>query len=182
MKNGEFLINTKEGVVVFAQRSHGKEFASVSQSHSDDKFNIGIGQLVAMKRNEIKIRKADIKAMRMVAKFLGNCMEEAEGTTAGKCFAQYKGITDEKINASLNHIRELKSDLETLYTGTYLVQPYAEIRAARLKGTEPGQKRDYVVPQEVVDGTHIYKTVGGSTQLVKLEDEFPTGMPELCHV
>ena len=75
MKNQEFKIDTKSSVVVFCQKSHGRVFTSKSKADSIENFNVGIGQLIAMKRNEIKIRKVDIESMQKV---ISECQTKAK--------------------------------------------------------------------------------------------------------
>ena len=175
MKNQEFKIDTKAGVVVFCQKAHGQVFTSKTKVDDIKNFNIGIGQLITMKKNEIAIRREDIKSMKDV---VSECQMNADfyqGTTAGKLWTNFIQITTDKIKMSYNHIHELEDDLESLYNGTYITKPYAEVltehRAVR-NGDENAKKeitrRPYVVPQEIVDGTHIYEIVGGGAKLKKL--------------
>ena len=144
MKNGDFIVDTKSGVVVFCQLAHGKNYVSISKAHNADDFNIGVGQLIAMKRNEIKIRKVDLEGMREVSAHLGESALYYEGYGIhSKLYTNAKQVVDEKINASLNHIRELKKDLKALYDGTY----------DRL-------------PEDVKSGKKVYAVVNGSMTLV----------------
>ena len=76
MKNGEFSVDTKTGVVVFCQKAHGVSFISTSSEHNLENFNVGVGQLIAMKRNEIKIRKADIEEMETIAAIISAVIEQ----------------------------------------------------------------------------------------------------------
>lgn len=167
MKNQEFKIDAEAGIVVFCQKSHGNVFISKTKVSEKDNFNIGIGQLIAMKRNEIDIRKADIKSMLEV---LEDCKENIDfykGTSGCKLFGNFAQITSEKISMSRNHIRELKEDLETLYNGTYDVKPYDEIIKERKQLSLV--RKPYTVPKEIVDGTHIYEIVNGSAKLKRVE-------------
>lgn len=70
MKNQEFKIDVDSRVVVFSQKSHGRLITSKAKADEKDDFNIGIGQLIAMKKNEIEIRKIDIKSMIKVSERL----------------------------------------------------------------------------------------------------------------
>lgn len=175
MKNQEFKIDTKSGVVVFCQTSHGRVFTSMSKADSIENFNIGIGQLIAMKRNEIKIRKVDIESMKKVVAECRAKAEEYKGSTAHKLYANFVQLAVDKVKMSYNHIRELKEDLDTLYNGTYIVKPYAEILADHQKirkGTAEDKeevfKQPYAVPQEIMDGTHIFELIGGSAAIKAL--------------
>ena len=167
MKNQEFKIDAKAGIVVFCQKSHGNVFISKTKVSEKDNFNIGIGQLIAMKRNEIDIRKADIKSMLEVLEDCKSFADFYKGTSGGKLFGNFAQITTDKISMSRNHIRELKEDLETLYNGTYDVKPYDEILAERKQMRLV--KKPYTVPKEIVDGTHIYEIVNGSAKLKRVE-------------
>ena len=177
MKNQEFKIDAEAGIVVFCQKSHGRVFISKTKVSEKDNFNIGIGQLITMKRNEIEIRKADIKTMQIVA---DECKELAilhDGSTGQKLYSNFAQITAEKISMSRNHIRELKEDLETLYNGTYDVKPYAEIlenhKTIRNGSDEEKAellKKPYTVPKEIVDGTHMFEIVGGTVTLKPIEN------------
>lgn len=177
MKNQEFKIDTKAGVVVFCQNSHGKQITSKSKADDVKNFNIGIGQLIAMKRNEIKIRKIDIQSMLEV---VSECKAQAllhKGTTAQKLYSNFVQLACDKVNMSYNHIRELKEDLDTLYKGTYDVKPYAEIMKEHTvvrKGSDDEKKavfkKPYAVPQEIVDGTHIFDIVNGSAVIKPISD------------
>lgn len=140
MKNGEFSVDTKTGVVVFCQKAHGVSFISTSSEHNLENFNVGVGQLIAMKRNEIKIRKADIDEMRKVVEELSKHSFTGVGR---KLYTNFQQITHEKINASLNHIRELNQDLKSLYNGTY-----------------------DKIPEEVKSGEKAYAIVNGSVAIV----------------
>lgn len=169
MKNGEFKIDTKAGVVAFCQASHGKEFISTSKVEDLTKFNIGIGQLIAMKRNELKIRKADLKTMLSVVDDCNHMSHFYTDTTGSKLWSNFVQLAADKISMSRNHVRELNSDLTHLYNGTYNVKPYAEIlEDKKLKVRDAD--RPYSVPQEVVDGTHVYKYTHGSIELVPLAE------------
>lgn len=172
MKNQEFKIDAKSGVVVFCQKSHGRVFTSKSKADSIDNFNIGIGQLIAMKRNEIKIRKVDIESMQKAVEECKSKISVHRGTTAAKLYANFVQIGCDKINMSYNHIRELKEDLDALYKGTYIVKPYDEIlvdhkkiRKGSDKDKEEVFKQPYAVPQEIMDGTHIFEVVNGSATI-----------------
>jgi len=167
MKNQEFKIDAEAGIVVFCQKSHGNVFISKTKVSEKDNFNIGIGQLIAMKRNEIDIRKADIKSMLEVLEDCKSFANFYNGTSGGKLFGNFAQITTDKISMSRNHIRELKEDLETLYNGTYDVKPYDEILAERKQMRLV--KKPYTVPKEIVDGTHIYEIVNGSAKLKRVE-------------
>lgn len=177
MKNQEFKIDTKSGVVVFCQKSHGRVFTSKSKADSIENFNIGIGQLIAMKRNEIKIRKVDIESMQKAVEECKRQIKAHSGTTAAKLYANFVQIGSDKVNMSYNHIRELKEDLDTLYKGTYIVKPYAEILADHKKirrGTAEDKeevfKQPYAVPQEIIDGTHIFDVVNGCAVIKPIND------------
>lgn len=167
MKNQEFKIDAEAGIVVFCQKSHGNVFISKTKVSEKDKFNIGIGQLIAMKRNEIEIRKADIESMLEVLEACKSFADYYKGTSGGKLFGNFAQITAEKISMSRNHIRELKEDLETLYNGTYDVKPYAEILKERKQLSLV--RKPYTVPKEIADGTHIYEIVNGSAKLKRVE-------------
>ena len=175
MKNQEFKIDTKSGVVVFCQKSHGRVFTSKSKADSIENFNIGIGQLIAMKRNEIKIRKVDIESMQKVVEECRAKADEHKGSTAHKMYANFVQLAVDKVKMSYNHIRELKEDLDTLYNGTYIVKPYAEIledhkkiRKGSEKDKEEVFKQPYAVPQEIMDGTHIFDVEHGSAVIKAL--------------
>ena len=78
---------------------------------------------------------------------------------------------------SYNHIRELKEDLDRLYNGTYIVKPYAEIlgdhkkvRNGTAEDKEAVFKHPYAVPQEIVDGTHIFDVVNASAVINPIHD------------
>lgn len=176
MKNQEFKIDTEAGIVVFCQKSHGKTFISKTKVSEKDKFNVGIGQLIAMKRNEIAIRKSDINSMLAVVDECNDLAFLHNGTTGQKLYSNFAQIAAEKVSMSRNHIRELKQDLETLYNGTYDVKPYAEIleehKVIRNGNDEKKKelfKHPYAVPQEIVDGTHMFEIVGGSAVLKAIE-------------
>lgn len=175
MKNQEFKIDTEAGIVVFCQESHGNVFISKTKVSEKDKFNIGIGQLITMKRNEIKIRKADIQSMLGVLDDCNYFAINNYGTTAQKLYSNFAQITAEKIRMSRNHIRELKEDLETLYNGTYDIKPYTEILEDHkkirngVKEKEDLLKRPYTVPKEIADGTHMFEIVNGSAKLKPIE-------------
>lgn len=174
MKNQEFRIDTEAGVVVFSQKAHDKMFVSKSKANSPSEFNIGIGQLIAMKRNEIEIRKVDIQSMLDVIKECENKLKDAHGT-AKKLWTNFIQLANDKVKMSQNHIRELKKDLDTLYKGTYTVKPYAEIledhRVLR-KGTEEEKteirEKSYAVPSEIIDGTHIFEVENGSVTIKRI--------------
>lgn len=177
MKNQEFKIDTKSGVVVFCQKSHGHVFTSKSKADSIENFNIGIGQLIAMKRNEIKIRKVDIESMQKVVAECQAKVKEHNGTSASKLYANFVQIGCDKINMSYNHIRELKEDLDTLYKGTYIVKPYTEILADHKKISKGAAKdkaevfkQPYAVPQEIIDGSHIFDFVNGGAVIKPIHD------------
>lgn len=176
MKNQEFKIDAEAGIVVFCQKSHGNVFISKTKVSEKDKFNIGIGQLITMKRNEIEIRKADIKSMLTVADECKDLAYIHSGSTARKLYSNFAQIAAEKVSMSRNHIRELKQDLETLYNGTYEVKPYAEILESHKvirNGSEEDKaelfKKPYAVPKEIVDGTHMFEIVGGTVKLKPIE-------------
>ena len=164
-------------MVVFCQHSHGEEFVSKSKANNLSEFNIGIGQLIAMKRNEIAIRKADIKSYELV---ISDC-QHSEITTPNKLWSTFIQMAYEKINMSRNHIRELNRDLAVLYEGTYGVRPYTEILEEARKTRhlyDPNNKeittkqnnfRTYCVPQEIVDGTHIYAYEDGKMVIKRVK-------------
>ena len=54
-----------------------------------DDFNIGIGQLIAMKKNEIEIRKIDIKSMIKVSERLKELSKTYNNETAHKLYVYY---------------------------------------------------------------------------------------------
>lgn len=175
MKNQEFKIDTESGVVVFCQKSHGRVFTSKSKVDSIENFNIGIGQLIAMKRNEIKIRKVDIESMQRVVVECRTKANKYKGSTAHKMYANFVQLAVDKVKMSYNHIRELKEDLDALYTGTYIVKPYAEIledhkkiRKGSEKDKEEVFNQPYAVPQEIIDGTHIFAIEHGSAVIKAL--------------
>lgn len=178
MKNAEFKIDTKHGVVVVCQTTHGKNFTSVSKTNSLDKFNVGIGQLIALKRNQIAIRKNDIYDMEDVLETCKTSAEFSNGTDK-KLWSNFVQIASDKINMSRNHIRELKRDLKTLCEGTYDVKPYSEIceENKKIKKTyKPGigrtvecEIRNYCVPEEIMNGTHMYAFKNGSIDIVPIE-------------
>lgn len=177
MKNQEFKIDTKSGVVVFCQKSHGRVFTSKSKADSIENFNIGIGQLIAMKRNEIKIRKVDIESMQKVVAECQAKAKEHKGTTASKLYVNFVQMAMDKVKMSYNHIHELKDDLDTLYRGEYIVKPYAEILADHKrirKGTAEDKaevfKQPYAVPQEIIDGSHIFDIVNGGAVIKPIHD------------
>lgn len=179
-KNQEFRIDAEAGVVVFLQKSHGKVFSSITKASSEDKFNIGIGQLITMKRNEIAIRKVDIKSMLLALEDCKASSKHYEGTTAHKLFMNFTQIVTDKINMSRNHIRELRNDLDALYNGTYEVKPYAEIIEEHKKVRnmiKNGDKNSvseiisgkYSVPTEIIEGTHIFDFEKGKVVLKAVE-------------
>lgn len=176
MKNQEFKIDVDARVVVFSQKSHGKEFISTTKANTDDEFNIGIGQLIVMKKNEIEIRKADIKSMIKVSENCKKLAQENRYETAHKMYTYYAQLTDDKISRSRNHIIELKRDLKSLYEGTYDIKPYSEIvemRKIARKGNNDEKskvlKKPYAVPQEIIDRTHIFEIKdGGVVDIVEM--------------
>lgn len=147
MNNGDFNVDIKAGVVVFAQRAHGKMHISVSRVKPGEQFNIGVGQLIAMKRNEIEIRQADIKTLTTLRTSMlsMNEIERANKNNllAARMYANFAGILSEKINASRNHVVELRRDLKRLYQGTY------------------------DLPEEIKTQKSIYAVVNGSVAIVK---------------
>ena len=169
MKNQEFKIDVDSRVVVFSQKSHGKIIVSKAKADEKDDFNIGIGQLIAMKKNEIEIRKIDIKSMIKVSEKLKELSKIYRNETANKLYTYYAQLTDNKISMSRNHIKELKDDLKHLYEGTYVVKPYDEIVSDRRtvrKCTDEDVKekilsKPYAVPKEIVDKTHIFEIKNG---------------------
>ena len=176
MKNQEFKIDTESGVVVFCQKSHGRVFTSKTKASDKDVFNVGIGQLITMKRNEIAIRKVDIQSMLDVAEKCRQLAKESEGSTAQKLYSYFVQIACDKVNMSRNHIKELKTDLDTLYNGTFEVKPYAEIiedhKIIRNGSDEEKKevfKHPYAVPSEIMDGTHIFDIAGGTVVLKPVE-------------
>lgn len=178
MKNQDFKIDAEAGVVVFCQKAHGRVFTSKSKADRIENFNVGIGQLIAMKRNEIDIRKVDIQSMNDVLEDCQRMGKYYRGTTGSKLFSNFVQITSDKIKMSYNHIRELKSDLKALYEGTYIVKPYAEILADRQKvrkGSEEEKaevfSQPYAVPQEIMDGTHEFYLVGGSVGIRPIDND-----------
>ena len=169
MKNQEFKIDVDSRVVVFSQKSHGRLITSKAKADEKDDFNIGIGQLIAMKKNEIEIRKIDIKSMIKVSKRLKELSKIYNNETAHKLYVYYAQLTDDKIAMSRNHIKELKKDLKHLYEGTYMVKPYAEIveeRKTVRDGVDVETKNKilsepYKVPKEIIDKTHIFEIKDG---------------------
>lgn len=169
MKNQEFKINVDSRVVVFSQKSHGRLVTSKAKADKKDDFNIGIGQLIAMKKNEIEIRKIDIKSMIKVSERLKELSKTYNNETAHKLYVYYAQLTDNKIAMSRNHIKELKKDLRHLYEGTYMVKPYAEIveeRKTVRDGVDVEAKNKilsepYKVPKEIINKTHIFEVKDG---------------------
>lgn len=169
MKNQEFKIDVDSRVVVFSQKSHGRLIVTTSKADEKIDFNIGIGQLIAMKRNEIEIRKIDIKSMIKASEKLKELSKIHNNETAHKLYVYYAQLTDNKIAMSRNHIKELKKDLRHLYEGTYMVKPYAEIVAERkivCDGVDVEAKNKifsepYKVPKEIIDKTHIFEIKDG---------------------
>lgn len=172
MGNQEFKVDASSGTVVFCQKAHGVEFVAKSKAVGNDKFNVGIGQLIAMKRVEIAIRKEDIKAMNDVL-VTGKYLVDCNVNPAKKLYSNFVQFTCEKINMSRAHIRQLEKDLDALYNKTFEVRPYAEIIEIRknarkeCKNNKSKGRYDgpYMVPKEIVDGTHVFEIVKGSVTL-----------------
>lgn len=168
MKSQGFKIDAKSGVVVFFQLSHGKMFSSKAKVGDGDKFNVGIGQLIAMKRNEIAIRKKDIEDMQDMIDYLRIDIHANNDNIGAKLYSQFLQVVHDKIKKSYHHIHELEHDLETLYEGTYDVRPYDEIVKEHriIRNGTPEEKAEllkkpYVVPKEIIDGTHIFDVEAG---------------------
>jgi hypothetical protein len=176
MGNQEFKVDASSGTVVFCQKAHGVEFVAKSKAVGNDKFNVGIGQLIAMKRVEIAIRKEDIKEM---SKVVNECKWELgmSDMPAKKLWSNFIQFSCEKISMSRAHIRQLEKDLDSLYSKTYEVRPYAEIieirkeaRKARKNNKSNGSYGGaYMVPKEIVDGTHMFEIINGSVTLKPIE-------------
>lgn len=172
MGNQEFKVDAKSGTVVFCQKSHDKVFIAKSKAVGTDEFNVGIGQLITMKRVEIAIRKEDIKAMQRVA---NECKWQTELSEmpAKKLWSNFVQFSCEKISMSRAHIKQLEKDLDSLYNKTYEVRPYAEILEIRKEARKVRKNNKskgsyggaYMVPKEIVDGTHMFEIVGGSVKL-----------------
>ena len=176
MGNQEFKVDAKSGTVVFCQKSHDNVFVAKSKAVGTDEFNVGIGQLITMKRVEIAIRKEDIKAMQHVA---NECKWQTElnEMPAKKLWSNFIQFSCEKISMSRAHIKQLEKDLDSLYNKTYEVRPYAEIleirkeaRKARKNNKSKGSYGGaYMVPKEIVDGTHMFDIINGSVTLKPIE-------------
>ena len=176
MGNQEFKVDAKSGTVVFCQKSHDKVFVDKSKAVGTDEFNVGIGQLITMKRVEIAIRKEDIKSMKRVVE---DCKYEFDfgDAPAKKLYSNFIQFACSKISMSRAHIHQLKKDLDSLYNKTYEVRPYAEIieirkeaRKARKNNKSKGSYGGaYMVPKEIVDGTHMFEIVKGSVTLKPIE-------------
>ena len=171
MKNQEFKIDAEAGVVVFSQKAHDKMYTSKSKVDNIADFNVGIGQLIAMKRNEIEIRKDDIESMKDVAAQCEGMVNKTRGIER-KLWSNFLQLAHDKIRMSQNHIHELRTDLEALYNKTYVVKPYEEILAEHRtmrKGSDSEKdamrNMPCAVPTEIVEGTHIYEIVQGSVKL-----------------
>ncbi len=179
MGNQEFKVDAKSGTVVFCQKSHDKVFVAKSKAVGTDEFNVGIGQLITMKRVEIAIRKEDIKEMQRVA---NECKWHVEmnDMAARKLWSNFAQFSCEKISMSRAHIKQLEKDLDALYNKTYEVRPYAEIIEIR-KEARKNRKNNksngnyggpYMVPKEIVDGTHMFEIVKGSVTLKPVTIDF----------
>ena len=176
MGNQEFKVDASSGTVVFCQKAHDKVFVAKSKAVGTDEFNVGIGQLITMKRVEIAIRKEDIKEMSRV---VGECKWQLElsDMPAKKLWSNFIQFSCEKISMSRAHIKQLEKDLDSLYNKTYEVRPYAEIieirkeaRKARKNNKSKGfYGGAYMVPKEIVDGTHMFEIVNGSVTLKPIE-------------
>lgn len=151
MKNNEFKIDAEAGVITFAQMAHGNMFVSKAKVGGSDQFNIGVGQLIAMKRNEIAIRRVDIQEMRQITATLNDILSKVpkndpeDGGIIRRLFADFNRQVHVKINASLNHVRELKKDIKQLERG------------------------EYDLPEGIKLGTHMYAVIDGSVKVVPIE-------------
>ena len=148
MKNNEFKIDTEAGVITFAQMAHGNMFVSKAKVGGSDQFNIGVGQLIAMKRNEIAIRRVDIQEMRRITATLNDILSKDDPEDGGiirRLFADFNRLVHAKINALLNHVRELKKDIKQLERG------------------------EYDLPEGIKLGTHMYAVIDGSVKVVPIE-------------
>lgn len=176
MGNQEFKVDAKYGTVVFCQKSHDNVFVAKSKAVGTDEFNVGIGQLITMKRVEIAIRKKDINEMSHV---VNECKWQLEMSDmpAKKLWSNFIQFSCEKISMSRAHIKQLEKDLDSLYNKTYEVRPYAEIleirkeaRKARKNNKSKGSYSGaYMVPKEIVDGTHMFEIINGSVTLKPIE-------------
>lgn len=151
MKNNEFKIDAEAGVITFAQKAHGNMFVSKAKVGGSDQFNIGVGQLIAMKRNEIAIRRVDIQEMRRITTELNDILSKVpkndpeNGGIIRRLFVDFTRQVHVKINASLNHVRELKKDIKQLECG------------------------EYDLPEGIKLGTHMYAVIDGSVKVVPIE-------------
>lgn len=151
MKNNEFKIDAEAGVITFAQMAHGNMFVSKAKVGGSDQFNIGVGQLIAMKRNEIAIRRVDIQEMRRITTTLNDILSKVpkndpeNGGIIRRLFVDFTRQVYVKINASLNHVRELKKDIRQLERG------------------------EYDLPEGIKLGTHMYVVIDGSVKVVPIE-------------
>ena len=151
MKNNEFKIDAEAGVITFAQMAHGNMFVSKAKVGGSDQFNIGVGQLIAMKRNEIAIRRVDIQEMRRITTTLNDILSKVpkndpeNGGIIRRLFVDFTRQVYVKINASLNHVRELKKDIRQLERG------------------------EYDLPEGIKLGTHMYAVIDGSVKVVPIE-------------
>ena len=126
MKNGEFVIDNEKGTILFFQKYHDKMMFGESKCHKNDKFNVIVGQLIAMKRCELKIRKQEIKAVRNAIEDFKFWREHTCEIGQERLIEHYVQYSNEVLKNHLNHVKELKSDIKKLEENTYTLPKNAE--------------------------------------------------------
>lgn len=126
MKNGEFIIDKEKGTVLFFQKYHDMMMFGESKCHENDQFNTIVGQLIAMKRCELKIRKKEIEAVRDIIDDLKLWKTHSCGIGQERIVENFIQYSYETLRRNLNHVRELKDDIKKLNENTYTLPENAE--------------------------------------------------------
>lgn len=172
MQNGEFNIDQKSKTVVFCQSAHGKRYYGKSNCDNSDTFDVVKGQLIAMKRCELNIRKEEIAATRNVllnVKTIHSYAPENEN----KLWEGFSRKANETLSQHLNHVRELKNDIARLINNEY-DYPKGDYRYETVLGSMRlvDNKTGHVV--KFVDGKTVYFRIGedekGHKVLVEVKD------------
>ena len=136
MRNGDFVIDKEKGTILFFQKYHGKMMFGESKCHKNDKFNVIVGQLIAMKRCELKIRKIEIEAVRNAIEYLKTWKTHYFKVGQERLLEHYIQFSHETLRNHLNHVRELRKDIEELDKGTYILPENAEnLKYEYIKGS-----------------------------------------------
>lgn len=133
MQNGEFNIDRKSKTVVFCQTAHGKRYYGKSTCDNSDTFDLVKGQLIAMKRCELNIRKDEIAATINVLNTVKSLHSYAPDNE-NKLWENFIHKASETLSQHRNHVRELRHDIERLIANEY-EHPTGNVRYQTVHGS-----------------------------------------------